>query len=1646
MKDLKQKYHGLPGIGVSGQTGTDGEKAKSIYMNFIHNFFEGDDISVGSYVYAAKRVLQHVNNISTTVDISQLDKETSAAALKLTEAELAIYDSSDLKAGVVNASTDTTSYLNYTEIYYTGSHYNSASAPIIENSITGIDFPTDIDNIKLDINGDLITMSFMLQSAKDVAFNEQFVNYDTTKDEMPGIFNITVTLQNIDYGIGELYNVKNDGRIYTFEDESILRTYVDSTYLPFDTNDAIYQNNPIYGKAVEDGTIISMDTNLTYTVKQPNEESLYKFIKDKDIYNNDYPYILDTNIVEGVLANNELIVQHMADDHLYLTNSDNNFWYYYFKTSLRQDKNSLLYESDMLLSDSDGLIKNSAFFGLTSDDLLDNKGVNADLNSNLYNNINNIVVYDDNYNSEYNITEKEIYYNTIKNASKKTLVELVSKDNGKIYYSLDESETKIFVPKKLDSKYKAGDILYFYTNNFDFNNIDNPLTYNVLKYMVVLTDNLLGCSPAELINAAQLIEPLQIKNVNTINNRIVSYNNIAVVQNDSSNNTNLRLSNKSFIGIADNYSNDLVLIGAKKDNSFNLLSAPVLDMNNYIYCSNTNDSFTINTNKYIKLNNLYINDQNITEKTNIEIYNKLYDSNIKFYDNQFIRPLTDIQILYSINTENTVLFAQEVNGSDYFYNIETLDNYFYGCDIYNENFELVNTITSKTELLNVEILPTIKNKVYYIQMFASHNSIKYYSKISKLSIDYINVSDKELPEEQIMENELGEINRIFKYNNRTRITGFKIEILGEEQSIIKTNLANKIFFDISDISFEKCDSSLFVYSNDPSVKINKVLFNTQPYENEALYVNDWSEIERLNDEWVFNISCSTNLPKYIINTTTYQANSINEYVLNGSDESENESGYESDLFKKLSNGYKLGETNQRSILVTVEYEYDVSTYNKETYYENFKIIQPGFKDTRDIPNIEFKTHNKMSQIQDYNSIEKGVLCNQYVTYMDINIKDFKNKWGKFVNKDTSILLDFDIINIDYDLDWQTNNIVDALSRRSSFKAILENNSESLNNNYIKISVSLDEGKNISVDNLVANRTTLINSALNCGGNVNIKQNFVLFDNNNIEIDTDNGVGINIDNETYIIYDDNFINANSSPEKIYSGLHDYLNISFTDIPVDDIEDQLKLKLLFEFGNPMLANAYFRFSIDNVKIRILNKDSETGEFKDTHVFKTNIPKILNEEYGTYLAYAKTSYDGAQQIKDVHYKFLSDPIDITFTPISYIICPKDKEKTYSNIYGDIYKYGIHEQIFEEIKFYNSSIYESNKFNYSKKEIREKQYYDFNNLNIKLGYLQDNVKDIIVKPISLYDIAKRLNVSKGTTVIDEKLYKQHNILDFLEGEKYLGIIYRSGLLNPKLRDGVYTFMYNDNAYLQSKYNQLGNNMPIFANIEHSLKLRNDDLINAMDKWNDYYITRPKYVTASTYDGILSLYGNGYSQILNNDITDTNIADMDINEVKALNDVDINLLSSTTEVDIIPSRNIDPDNGEYKRGFLYDINWEFPYYDNTGVIPYRIVSPFDNLLKLLLNNSNNLNNSYIDHYNKLVNAEPYGTNMIPYNLLFDISPRVAFNYNTRNINVLMLRRPTIGEDTDNTTIAFDTTYKFTRQLFNLSSDVEKLKSPYTIK
>lgn len=1733
MKILKQKYHGLPGLGINGKTGKKGQNAQSIFFGYINDFFDGQKINIKTYIYVAKRTFNHSN-----ASDPELDASTLAAAWKVTQQELRVFENNTLQNAVNNSLLENNnSYIDHKIFYYTGTRLTDSNiadgAGVSDSSILDNDTIEFAKQVELDLIGDYISMSFMLNSLEP-NFNKSYKNYKTEYDASLAQFG---SKDFSDKPIYEMYNLENRQTYYSFVDGDVLMNFVDENdkwhmYMPFDTNDAVYyKRRNDAGPDLESGELLQNSDYTDYYIYYPEGTSTNYVKEDNMVFSvsetgQDKSYFaLDTNISKAILSNSSLwtIYDDNKNKNKFLISTggsgnnikpviDSDFkdqWNTIYKTSfenaiyeINTDENPKWYEEHDLLDSN-----NNARYGIASPYLYKFKGTN------------DVVIND----SSIPSAADQTYRDSLRNANNYGTVLIEANDGLNVYYSLDDNDAILFVPSTLKDIYNVGDVLYFYTNTFDFN---SPLNHNYqnILYMVVLTEDLLHCTPVQLMNAAQLTSPLEIKYFSTNKDnknkdRLCNNQNIAVLLNPCLNG-NDKFVNKSFINVANNYTASPVLLAGKNNSKLNnLIAVPIKNGSTYsINNSVENNNLNINCSTYIKVNQLCANTNKLSENTNIELFNHIYDRNIKFYSDSFIKPLTDIDLYTdgeSVDDVNYLpyVFSYTISGEDYFYDIKNLDNYFYGCDIYNKDMELIQTITSSNEKLVINLIPSPDSDTYYFQIFASYNSgIKYYSKISQLDLNYVvenvflETKQIAIPKRTYYTSQIGGfsvessnmsyaptlINKessnsynheftgryigkapvyVRKNNNsinsntnavdsieyknedifvkKYRIVKHSLHILGLEQQIIKEKKTGNIFFDLSKVSVEETsDASLFVYPTDSSIVIDEILFNRNSTNDNNNWNNSWIKITydgTITDSSAFNIDLSSNLPDFIEGENKIQSSStINDYIMTGWSKGEDS---ESTLFALLnSSSYIIPESKQRSVLVTAKYHY-INVPN-EYYYENFNIVQPGFKDSRGVPEIKLYAHTAMQDLQAYNSIENGVLSNQFVTYLDIDIKDFKKQWAQFSN-DASISLDISIFNIDYDLNWQYKYVVENLTERRTFRTILEpapeDGSITQLNNYVKISTSMFEtDKNLMTLNTTKCCST--NGILNCGGEFTIDNYFTLHNTPNTIVA---GERVEPYAGEYILCDSSFININKHSDIMYSGLQDNITINLSNIPICEDIDTIKLKILTEMGNPMLSNLYFRFAVNHVGIKV----QIPGQ--DPIVFETNALNDYSKISKTYLANSTTDVDGSKTIKRLNYRFISEPIDITFNPLSYTICPNDIESSYTNIYSDgVYKYGINNQIQKELKFFNASIYENNPYNYTSSQIKEDGLYPFTNLYIKKSYIQDNIKQINIKPISLYDSIYKANIDNIDTSIDNRLLT-HNVLDFIEGNKYLSIVYHSTIMQPKIRNNVYNFYYNDDLYLRSKYNQKLNNMPIFAYDEQSIELRDDILINSMDKWNDYYAESIKYDIANTYQGVLSLYGNGYTQILESDVKNAsffkeNVSKdqiLSLNDVKKLNDVSINLYAGVNEVDIEPMKSDQPNNGEYFRGFLYDINWEFPYYDNTNIIPYRIVSPFDNFLN---NTSTNIPGIYQEYYNSLIDTtdSSYGTNMVPYNLLFDLNPRIAYNYETDGINVLMLRRPSIGTDTDNINNSdeFKEKYEFSHQLFDLTDNIEKLKSPYTVK
>lgn len=1640
MKILNQNHHGLPGMGVNGKIGEMGEKGNSVYFGFINDFFDGETINVSTYVYIAKRLLDENNEHA---DASLIDN-TIKTAWNVTQAEIAQYDINDsFKTYVEQVSNNTypdsrgkmnAPYVNYKTFYYSGNRLNSPE--MLSNLDPNIDAST-LDNassIQLDINGDFISMSFMISTLNGNNDNDINKQYEFKYDKTP-----TIDLQyDTSNRMDKLYEYI-DFSVSHYEFENLAGLVLNATspftnsrcQWTYDSNDVVYAGNPNSGIDIETGEFFNnMSQNSSYISNVNGLPYVAEDLKiiingrhkeiatDEQNYFASIPELTNSSTYTFATYQKQYIAHSSAIDPL-------NNWQTVYKISSPNNnkinnkfisKNNLYKKGDLYD------YKDRSFYGIPPRLLFTDRD-----NLNELTKINDNISFK-NFPSYYVSGKEEAYKNHVE-IMLKTNQTSYAGENLHIFYSLDKDDTIIFIPFSLKSYYKPGDVIFFYTNKNTFEN-----TYNI-EYMTVVTEDLLNCSPSKFINAAKLQNPLNINlfgkykdRLSCFFNNAVLYDDISINLRDTSDFDNQHLSDKSYVSIIDDHTSSPALICSNNNFLSIYPNSSIQTLNSTIQ----NKQFVLNTEIPLKINHLCVNDSKMTNITNVELFKYVYDKNIKFYENKFIKPLLDIDLYYDNSNMGSAVFLNTVLGDDYFYNIETLDNYFYGCNIYNSSMEKIKTITSNEKSFDIEIIPDVNNNVFYIQMFASYGAgSKYYSKLSKLSITYTTfLYSKNVRKMKLAyNNPIGKFSKsktksqydksVGTYSERQQITAFTIEVIGDEQSILRKKYANNIIFDISDITYEEVNNaSLSIYTNNDNINIIDVKFN-QIDAKGIIHPNEWSSIEKISDEFVYNIDLSSNLPLY----DSSSSSTLREYLALSADTSVT-SNSESLLFNNLLNDKNVNnKTKQRSLLVLVKYQFlDSSEY----YYENYNIVQPGFEDTRDLPNVELDICNNMIELESINSIDNNVLANQFVTYLNIDIKDFKKQWEKFLNikELNSITMNCEICNLPYDLEWQEKYFIKQLYNRRTFKTIYESNDVSTLNNYVKFNIDIDkDNTTISDTQIEINtlKTIYDDTFISYAPHILVDKHHPSF------------------NDEYILFDTSLNAKINNKKQIDVGLQNDISIKLNNISLDNDKDNIKIKLSTEFGNPIISNMYYRFYVKNMRIELKFND------ETSLIYQTYVPNNTGGSVGsTYLCVINNSNTNVTSVIDFNYKFISESLDVTFSPLSYTICPNDIEKSYTNIYGDLYKYGINEQVIKELKFFNSSVYNSDEYSFDFDTIRKTVNYDYSNLNIKKAYLQDNIKNIHVGPMPLHINDISIN-EKMSCNIDDQLYN-HNVLDFIEGEKYLGLVYHSTIMQPRLRNNKYTFFYNDSEYDRIKYDQKLNNLPVFIHDEQSLELRDDALINSMDKLNDWYAENEQN-TNKTYKGVLSLYGNGYTQISEN-ITLKNC--MPLSDVIKSNNEIITTMNNYNELDVYQMNNQQPNHNEYFRGFLYDVNWEYPYYNKESIIPYRIVSAFDNVLRNGIEDIQNINTDvdwYNSYYNALIDSSLYGDNMIPYTLLYTIEPRIAYNYDTNKLNVFMLRRPSIGVDTDIIDgNSFKEKYEFNRRLFNLSSEPAKLNSPYIVK
>lgn len=406
---------------------------------------------------------------------------------------------------------------------------------------------------------------------------------------------------------------------------------------------------------------------------------------------------------------------------------------------------------------------------------------------------------------------------------------------------------------------------------------------------------------------------------------------------------------------------------------------------------------------------------------------------------------------------------------------------------------------------------------------------------------------------------------------------------------------------------------------------------------------------------------------------------------------------------------------------------------------------------------------------------------------------------------------------------------------------------------------------------------------------------------------------------------------------------------------------RIWLLFEAINPYPLYAYIHTYINSLSI---SADTTAPNAHHSHV--------------TY----NLSSDYLYNIEANTYRYESEPLKFVIAPISYIAGYNQQIEDTVVINNKLQ--GNSSPVSISIKPYLLDTIESLYTTYVDRQ-KYSQTTNWNGLKFKKRFLQDHIKNLTISTLNINTLYNSIDSSLPFTHYKESYIAQDpdDIFD-----TYLQLVYNADLYNSKLIEDQEQFIYNGNLYLSSKYDQFNNNTAVFIKQENDYELRSNSLLNSMKKWNETYVPI-KYESDNPYLGHISVYGNGYQYIPKSYDQGqyTQFGYMSLSDVKQLNNrffFDTDVIQDYTQ-DINKSNKNNPYTpNDLFRSLLYQMKWVYPYYYSQDGLNYIRQIP--------------ISKSYI-----FTSDEE-----MPYNLAYDIYPRIMFNDEEQVIIVLMLRCPSI--------------------------------------
>lgn len=594
-----------------------------------------------------------------------------------------------------------------------------------------------------------------------------------------------------------------------------------------------------------------------------------------------------------------------------------------------------------------------------------------------------------------------------------------------------------------------------------------------------------------------------------------------------------------------------------------------------------------------------------------------------------------------------------------------------------------------------------------------------------------------------------------------------------------------------------------------------------------------------------------------------------------------------------------------------DYTIDESTNHDKIVYNNmvtYNRVLKGYTEKRTIPEIKMNIYNDLESLENINNSSNGILCNQFQTFMTLEINKFSNDdWGLY-----------------------KEYLPDPKLRIYINRNISDKPSLTADDNTIKEWIF---------------KYTLYKP------------------------------GIDIYNITANELDDQSIVKVSQTDK---------NEEFYEFTIDEAMSGIwYLRIYIESQNPEPYTFNLQYTID--KIQIITSDN-----KHKHTFTLNAKDInkdnLYESNTLKLSIAPISYIAAysQNISPIQTRYLQHVNAIGV------------RKWFGS--NDVTNIAIMPYRYDEI---------------SQKKVNNKAYKipNWNSITFKNRYLQDNIKTLSIFTQNINDI---------NNLLPNKLYKNTWLCEDTDDitENYLRLIFNSNMFTPRLLNDQYSFVYNNQRLLASQYSQLSNNSAVYIHQYNDINLRTDSLLKSMMKWNDEYDKSYHYETDNPFRGHIETYGNGYQYLPN--FADNNQYNqyMSLTDVKQQNELQFFDLGrnkvKTYDINRPDKRDAYTPPILFNQ-LLYQLSWCYPYYTTNNEEVQNSKSK-QYIKQLDFDNAVTLENGVLD------------VNKMPYNLCYNIYPRIMFNDEEQYNVVLMLRRPSVKKEGQ-----YEFKSKDIQQKFNIS-------------